>query len=102
MWIVTLALGLFIIYTIVPTPVKGADTSGVKLEDAGVVLANTLREYMQAMGVVDGLQEMGYDTSDVPNLVKGTLPQRRVTKLSPRSFTEEQLAGIFEDSMSVY
>ena len=66
------------------------------------MLADTLRGYMQAMGVVDGLKEMGYSRDDVPDLVKGTLPQQRVTKLSPRSFTEEQLAGIFEDSMTVY
>ncbi len=57
---------------------------------------------MQAMGVVNGLRELGYFIEDVPSLVKGTLPQQRVTKLSPRSFTEEQLAGMFENSMTVY
>ncbi len=76
--------------------------SGAKLEDAGLILADTLRGYMQTMGVQNGLEEMGYSSEDIPSLVKGTLPQQRVTKLSPRSFTEEQLAGIFENSMTVY
>ena len=80
----------------------GADVSGARLEDAGSILADTIRGYMQEMGVVNGLREMGYTNEDIPDLVKGTLPQQRVTKLSPRSFTEEQLAGIFGDSMTVY
>ncbi len=81
---------------------SGADVSSAKLEDAGLILADTLRGYMQAMGVVNGLRELGYSIEDVPSLVKGTLPQQRVTKLSPRGFTEEQLAGMFENSMTVY
>ena len=31
-----------------------------------------------------------------------SIPQHRVTKLSPRTFTEEQLAKMFEDSLTVY
>ncbi|XP_064383101.1 hydroxyacid-oxoacid transhydrogenase, mitochondrial-like isoform X2 [Halichondria panicea] len=80
----------------------GADITSAKLEDAGLILADALRGYMQAMGVMNGLRELGYSIEDVPSLVKGTLPQQRVTKLSPRSFTEEQLAGMFENSMTVY
>ena len=53
----------------------GTDITGVKLDDAGEVLAETLRHYMSQMQVVDGLQAMGYSTEDIPALVKGTLPQ---------------------------
>ena len=47
----------------------------------------------------NGLRAIGYQTSDVPALVEGTLPQHRVTKLSPRPFSEEELARMFEDAM---
>ena len=36
---------------------------------------------------------------DIPLLVEGTLPQHRVTKLSPRPAAEEDLVRLFEDAM---
>jgi hypothetical protein len=34
-----------------------------------------------------------------PALVEGTLPQHRVTKLSPRPAGPDELAALFEDAM---
>ncbi len=47
----------------------------------------------------DGLRGVGYSDSDIPALVKGTLPQHRVTKLCPRPFSEDDLARMFERAM---
>ena len=95
----------------------GADTRGIKRDDAGLFLSGTsfskilkvtglfldvVRKYMYDLGVPDGLGAMGYSNSDVEQLVKGTLPQERVTKLSPREFTPDDLASIFENSMKNY
>ena len=57
---------------------------------------------MYDLGVPDGLGAMGYSNADVEQLVKGTIPQERVTKLSPREFTPDDLASIFENSMKNY
>ncbi|XP_015748924.1 PREDICTED: hydroxyacid-oxoacid transhydrogenase, mitochondrial-like, partial [Acropora digitifera] len=81
----------------------GADTTNVKLADAGMLLSDTLRDFMYSTGVDNGLKALGYTTDDIPALVKGTLPQHRVTKLAPAGNPgEEELARLFEESMTVY
>jgi len=52
--------------------------------------------------VPDGLKALGYSTSEIPALVEGTLPQHRVTKLSPRPASKEDLAKLFEETMGLY
>jgi hydroxyacid-oxoacid transhydrogenase len=49
--------------------------------------------------VPNGLAAVGYTTADIPALVGGTLPQHRVTKLSPRPAGEDDLARLFEQAM---
>nr|XP_033790112.1 hydroxyacid-oxoacid transhydrogenase, mitochondrial isoform X2 [Geotrypetes seraphini] len=82
--------------------ILGADIRTVKVKDAGLVLADTLRKFMFDLNVEDGLHAVGYSKADIPDLVKGTLPQERVTKLSPRPHTEEDLTTLFEASMKIY
>ena len=77
----------------------GADISRASHDDAGKVLADTITGFMQRLGMPNGLRAIGYQSDDIPALVKGTLPQHRVTKLSPRPFGEEELARMFEDAM---
>ena len=48
--------------------------TGAKLEDAGRILADTLKQYMSDLGICDGLKTFGYGMEHIPNLVKGTLP----------------------------
>lgn len=38
----------------------------------------------------------------IPKLVEGTLPQHRVTKLSPRPAGADELAGLFKDAMQYW
>lgn len=68
----------------------------------GAVLADTIRGYMDTMKIENGLSGLGYTKDDVPALVRGTLPQQRLTKLAPRPQTEEDLTHLFLDSMTVY
>uniref|UniRef100_A0A6I8PT50 Hydroxyacid-oxoacid transhydrogenase, mitochondrial n=1 Tax=Xenopus tropicalis TaxID=8364 RepID=A0A6I8PT50_XENTR len=82
--------------------ILGADIRTAKIKEAGLILADTLRKFLYDLNVDDGLAAVGYTTEDIPALVKGTLPQERVTKLSPRAHSEEELAGLFEASMKLY
>jgi hydroxyacid-oxoacid transhydrogenase len=77
----------------------GADVSAAKREDAGKILADRILELMQSLHVPNGLSALGYSSSDIPALVEGTLPQHRVTKLSPRPAGAEDLASLFESAL---
>ena len=80
----------------------GANVSNVKAEDAGRVLADRITWFMRELKVPNGLRAVGYSSSDIDTLVEGTLPQHRVTKLSPRPAGPDDLAKLFEDSMTAY
>src|SRR5215467_11322750 len=80
--------------------ILGADVSRAKPEDAGKILSDRIVAMMQRLKVPNGLRAIGYDKSDIPALVQGTLPQARVTKLSPRPVDESHLAGLFEQAMT--
>lgn len=80
----------------------GVDTSNVALADAGKILADRIIAIMERLKVPSGLKALGYSSSDIPALVEGTLPQHRVTKLSPRPANTDDLAKLFEDTMQVY
>jgi hydroxyacid-oxoacid transhydrogenase len=80
----------------------GADTSAASPADAGKILAEAVLGFMQRLGIPNGLSAVGYTPNDVPALVEGTLPQHRVTKLSPRPAGPEELAALFEESMTLW
>eukprot|EP00051_Salpingoeca_urceolata_P033130 m.19106 g.19106 ORF g.19106 m.19106 type:complete len:486 (-) comp5877_c0_seq1:86-1543(-) len=80
----------------------GADVSNAKHSDAGAILGDALRAFLNDLDVEDGLSAIGYSTADIPSLVEGTLPQERVTKLSPNPVDRDSLAEIFENSMTMY
>jgi hydroxyacid-oxoacid transhydrogenase len=77
----------------------GADITDAGLQDAGEVLSNRLIEIMRMTGMPSGLAEIGYSETDLDRLVEGTLPQHRVTKLSPRPASADDLRGIFRDAL---
>jgi hydroxyacid-oxoacid transhydrogenase len=77
----------------------GVDVAGRQAADAGAVLADRITYFMQRLGTPNGLRAIGYGSEDIAGLVEGTLPQHRVTKLSPRAAGPEELAGLFEGAM---
>jgi hydroxyacid-oxoacid transhydrogenase len=77
----------------------GADIRGASEADAGNILADALIGLMRATGMPNGLSGVGFGDADVDNLVEGTLPQHRVTKLAPRPVTAEDLRDLFRGAM---
>jgi hydroxyacid-oxoacid transhydrogenase len=80
----------------------GADIRDAGPEDAGTILADRVIWFMRRLGMPNGLEAVGYSAADIPALVAGTLPQHRVTKLSPRHAGETELTALFQESMTIW
>ena len=80
----------------------GADTRGADPDVAGGILADCVIDFMRSLEMPNGLAAVGYAETDVPALVEGTLPQHRVTKLSPRPAGEVELGELFRDSLTIW
>jgi hydroxyacid-oxoacid transhydrogenase len=77
----------------------GANVRDVDLKDAGEVLARVMIDLMRKTGIPNGLSAVGFSPDDVDELAAGTLPQHRVTKLSPRPADINDLKQLFLDAM---
>jgi len=80
----------------------GRDTSDADPAQAGEILANAVIELMKRVGMPNGLSAVGYGPEDVDKMVAATLPQHRVTKISPRPASAEDLKQLFLDSMVLW
>jgi hydroxyacid-oxoacid transhydrogenase len=80
----------------------GAEVGDAAPSEAGEVLHERVVHFMRMLGMPNGLEAVGYLPEDIPALVEGTLPQHRVTKLSPRPADRDDLTALFEDSMRIW
>ena len=80
----------------------GVAIEGAEPEHAGETLADAVIRLMKRTGMPNGLSGVGYGPDDVDDLVKGTLSQQRLTKLSPRPSTEDDLRSLFVDPMVLW
>ena len=77
----------------------GADIRGASLEDAGNILSDTIISLIRKVGLPNGLNAVGFNDDDIDDLVEGTLPQHRVTKLSPIPVGANELKELFLGNM---
>jgi alcohol dehydrogenase class IV len=61
-----------------------------------------LRTLMRDINIPSGVGAVGYDQSDINALVEGTMKQQRLLATSPRTVTEDDVAGIFARSMNLW
>ena len=80
----------------------GKDISAADPAQAGEILSAAIIELMKKVGMPNGLKAVGYGPEDVDKMVAATLPQHRVTKISPRPANAEDLKQLFLDSMVLW
>jgi hydroxyacid-oxoacid transhydrogenase len=80
----------------------GADTRGAWPDEAGKILADRIIYFMRELNIPNGLAQLGYTEDDIPALVQGTIPQHRVTKLSPVPAGEAELHELFRQSLVIW
>ena len=78
------------------------DIRGAAAEDAGEIVAGAIIDIMQKTGMPNGLAAVGYGPDDVDAMVAATLPQHRITKLSPRPAGAAELRTLFLNSMTIW
>lgn len=77
----------------------GGDTAGAGPADAGEVLGRTLARLMRDVGAPNGIGGVGYTRDDVPALVRGAAPQRRLLDNAPAPVHEPELQTLFDDAL---
>ena len=80
----------------------GADTGDVDPADAGDVLADRVIALMQATGMPNGLEGVGYTAADIGGLVDGSLPQRRLLDNAPIDIQRDTLTALYEGALSYW
>jgi hydroxyacid-oxoacid transhydrogenase len=79
-----------------------ADTRDVKpgaAIEAGEALAGRVIELMRAVGVPNGLSDLGFKAGDADALAAGAEPQWRVIRNAPKDVTKDDLKSLFGAAM---
>lgn len=80
--------------------ILGVDTTNVPEASAGEVLEEAIKKFITSLDKQpQGIEELGYSESDVPQLVEGTLPQARVLSLAPEKIVRQDLEHLFTQSL---
>ena len=72
--------------------------SGRSRRPPAAVLTGIMRE----VGIPSGLAEVGYGSGDIDALVEGTMKQQRLLATAPREVTEDDVAGILDESIELW
>lgn len=83
---------------------SGADRAGDDAAGEGPeALPSALIALMRDLDIPNGVGGVGYDRSDIDDLVDGAMKQQqRLLTIAPREVTEHDLAGIFERSLELW
>ena len=71
-------------------------------DDPADHLPRVLTGIMREVGIPSGLAEVGYGAGDIDALVEGTMKQQRLLATAPREVTEDDVAGILDESIELW
>jgi hydroxyacid-oxoacid transhydrogenase len=80
----------------------GEDIEALSTRDAAMLLPEAIIKLMRDINFPNGLSELGFTESEIPQLVEGTLKQQRTLSCSPRPVSAKDLEQMFLDSMSLW
>ncbi len=75
-----------------------ADLPDAPAEQLPAVLASIMKD----VGIPSGLAEVGFDASDLDDLVEGTMKQQRLLATAPREVAEDDVATILDQSLELW
>jgi hydroxyacid-oxoacid transhydrogenase len=75
----------------------GPDTD--RQSDPAEQLSTVVTDLMRDIGIPNGISGVGYDESDVADLVPGTMKQQRLLATCPRPVGEQEIADILRKSL---
>ena len=78
------------------------DSWAERPDDPAEYLPQVLTGLMREVGIPSGLAEVGYGSGDIDALVEGTMKQQRLLATAPREVTEEDVAGILDESIELW
>lgn len=70
--------------------------------DGPDALPRVLTDLMRDIGIPNGIGGVGYDESDVDDLVEGAMKQQRLLATAPREVTEDDAAQILRGSLQLW
>jgi hydroxyacid-oxoacid transhydrogenase len=65
-------------------------------------LPMVLADLMRDIDIPNGIAAVGFGEGDIPALTEGAMKQQRLLATAPRAVTEDDLAGIFRRSMTLW
>jgi alcohol dehydrogenase class IV len=71
-------------------------------DDPAELLPSVLIALMRDIEIPDGIGAVGYTESDIPDLVDGTMKQQRLLATAPKPVTEDDIAGIYRRSLTLW
>ena len=71
-------------------------------DDAREFLPGVLAALMRDIDIPNGVGAVGFGSGDIPGLVEGAMKQQRLLATCPKPVTEDDLAGVFERSLSLW